>query len=169
MPSGLKNAPTIFSRIVIATFRDYIHKFLEVYMDDWIMYSLLKKHTSLLRVMFERCRQLQISLNLNKCIFAVPFGTMLGHIVFKDGVYVDLAKIAIIVHMEPPRNINQLRETIGHRGYYRRFIKSFATIIALMERVLKKMEEFIWTTDCQAALEKLKERLVSAPILVYPD
>ena len=30
MPSGLKNAPVIFSRIVILAFKDFIHKFLEV-------------------------------------------------------------------------------------------------------------------------------------------
>ena len=34
MPFGLKNAPAVFSRIAIAAFREYIHKFLEVYMDD---------------------------------------------------------------------------------------------------------------------------------------
>ena len=35
MPFGLKNASPIFSRIVVATFKDFIHKFLEVYFDDW--------------------------------------------------------------------------------------------------------------------------------------
>lgn len=54
-------------------------------MGDCTVYSLLKKHTSLLRVMFEIYRHFQISLNLKKCIFAVPFGTLLGHIVCKDG------------------------------------------------------------------------------------
>jgi hypothetical protein len=46
MPFGMKNAPAIFSRIIIVSFRDFIHKFLEVYMDDWTMYSLLKEHIS---------------------------------------------------------------------------------------------------------------------------
>jgi len=169
MPFGLKNAPVVFSRIVIVAFRDYIHKFLEVYMDDWTVYNLLKKHTSLLRVMFEICRQLQISLNLKKCIFTVPFGTLIGHIVFKDGVCVDPAKITSIIHMEPPLNIKQLRATLGYTGYYKRFIRNYATITAPMERLLKKTEEFIWTTNCQAVLDKQKERLVSAPILVYLD
>jgi hypothetical protein len=41
---GLKNAPTIFSRVVIAAFKEFIHHFLEVYLDDWIVYSLLKHH-----------------------------------------------------------------------------------------------------------------------------
>lgn len=38
-----------------------------------------------------------------------------------------------------------------------------------MEKLLKRTEEFIWTEDCQTALNKLKERLVSAHILVYID
>jgi hypothetical protein len=34
IPFGLKNAPIVFSRIVIASFREFIHRFIEVYMDD---------------------------------------------------------------------------------------------------------------------------------------
>ena len=44
MPFGLKNAPTIFSRVVIASFKEFIHQFLEVYLDDWTIYILLKDH-----------------------------------------------------------------------------------------------------------------------------
>jgi len=144
MPFRLKNAPTVFSRIVIAAFRDYIHKFLEVYMDDWTMYSLLNKHTNLLRVIFERCRKLQIYLNIKKCIFTVPFGTLLGHIICKDEVCVDLAKVVAIIHMEPPCNIKQVRSTLGHMGYYQQFIKNYISTIAPLEKLLNKMEEFIW-------------------------
>jgi hypothetical protein len=48
MPFGLKNTPTVFSRIVIVTFHDFIHKFLEVYMDEWTIYILLKEHIAML-------------------------------------------------------------------------------------------------------------------------
>ena len=40
MPFGLKNAPAIFSRIVVSTFKDFIHKCLEVYFDDWTLFGL---------------------------------------------------------------------------------------------------------------------------------
>jgi hypothetical protein len=56
MPFGLKNAPTIFSRVVIDSFKEFIHKFLEVYLDDWTVYSLLNDHVEVLRMMLERCR-----------------------------------------------------------------------------------------------------------------
>jgi hypothetical protein len=102
MPFGLKNAPVVFSRIVIVSFHDFIHKFLEVYMDEWTMYNLLKEHIGLLRLMFDHCRQLQISLNLKKCVFCVPFGNLLGHIVCREGVLVDPAKVVVILNMPPP-------------------------------------------------------------------
>ena len=53
MSFGLNNAPTIFSRVVIATFKEFIHQFLEVYLDEWIVYSLLKNHVEVLRLMLE--------------------------------------------------------------------------------------------------------------------
>jgi hypothetical protein len=86
MPFGLKNAPAIFSRVVVATFKEFIHKFLEVYLDDWTVFSLLKDHIEVLRLMLDRCRQCHISLNLKKCIFCAPFGILLGHVVCKQGI-----------------------------------------------------------------------------------
>jgi hypothetical protein len=53
---GLKNNPTMFSKVVIYVFREYIHKFFEVYSDDWILYSLLKDNIEKLRLMLNRCR-----------------------------------------------------------------------------------------------------------------
>ena len=81
MPFGLKNAPAIFSRVVIIAFKESIHQFPKVYLDDWTIYSLLKNHVEVLQLVLERCRQFQISLNIKKCVFKTPFGRLLGHIV----------------------------------------------------------------------------------------
>jgi hypothetical protein len=62
----LKNAPVVFSRVVVVTFKEFIHKFLEVYLDDWTMFILLKYHIETLCLMLNRCRQYHISLNFNK-------------------------------------------------------------------------------------------------------
>jgi hypothetical protein len=77
----LKNAPTIFPRVVVVAFKDFIHKVLEVYLDDWTVFCLLNDHVEILRLMLEICRQCQISLNIKKCIFSTPFGILLGQIV----------------------------------------------------------------------------------------
>lgn len=98
--------------------------------------------------MFERCRKLHTSLNLKTGIFTVPFGTILGHIVCKDRVCVDLVKVVEIVHMELLRNIKQLKSTLAHSGYYQRFSRNYASITAPLEKLLKRTKEFIWNEDC---------------------
>ena len=56
IPFGLKNALAIFSRIVVAAFKEYIHKFLEVFLDDWTIFGLVKNHVESLRLMLDTCR-----------------------------------------------------------------------------------------------------------------
>lgn len=89
MPFGLKNAPAIFSRVLVVAFKEFIQKFLEVYFDDWTVFGLVKNHFASLRLMLDTCRKYQISLNLKKCIFCVPCGILLGHVVCKQGLMVD--------------------------------------------------------------------------------
>ena len=89
MPFGLMNVLTIFSRIVVATLKEFIHKFLEVYLNDWTMFGLVKKHVAILQLMLDACRRHQIALNLKKCTFLVPFRNLLGHVVCKQGLMVD--------------------------------------------------------------------------------
>ena len=89
-----------------------------VYFDDWTIYSMLKYHCKWLRLMLERCRQIQLSLNIRKCIFLTPIGILLGHIVCKEGIKVDFAKIKIILDLKPPVNPKQVRVLMGHTRYY---------------------------------------------------
>ena len=142
VPFGLKNAPANFSRIVVVSFKDFIHKFVQVYFDDWIVFGIIKDHIESLMMMLECCCQHQISLILKKCIFCAPFRILLGHMVFCNGILVDPAKIVIIFDLPPPTTMKHLRETLVHTGHYRKFIKGYAKVIAPMEKLLKKDVKF---------------------------
>jgi len=80
----------------------------------------------------------QIALNLKKCTFLVAFGNLLGHVACRQGLIVDLEKIAIILGLQAPRNFKKLHTTLGHMGYYQKFIKGYTQITALMEQLLKR-------------------------------
>ena len=169
MPFGLKNEPTIFSRIVVSAFKDFIHKFLEVYFDDWTVFGLVRDHIESLRMMLGHYRQYQIALNSKKCIFCSTFGVLLGHVVCCDSILVDPAKVVIILDLPPPTSVTQLRSVMGHTGYYKKFIRGYAAITTPMEKLLKKDAKFQWTTECQESLDKLKTAMATTPILVFPD
>jgi hypothetical protein len=169
IPFGLKNAPTIFSRVVVEAFKEFLHKFLEAYFDDYNFFSSLKNHIECLRLMLDKCRQCQISLKLKKFIFFSPFGVLLGHVVCKQGLLVDPSKISIIVDFPPPTLVKQLCTTLGHTGYYRKFIKGYAQITTLMEKLLRKYCQFGWTEKHQQSFDTLKQKMVIATILVFLD
>ena len=120
-------------------------------MDDWTIYGLVKYHLENLRLMLEWCRQHQIALNSKKCIFCAPFGILLGHIVCKEGLLVDPMKIALILSLPLSTNVNMLCATMGHMGYYHKFIRGYTTINAPLEKLLKKDIAFEWTPECQGS------------------
>jgi hypothetical protein len=101
----LNNAPVIISKVVVDAFKEFLHKFLEAYFDYWIVFSLLKNHIECLRLMLDKCRQCQITLNLKKCIFFSPFGVLLGHIACKQGLLVDPSKLSIVVDLPRPNSV----------------------------------------------------------------
>jgi len=89
--------------------------------------------------------------------------------VCKQGRLVDPAKFFVIVNLPPPKSVFQLKSTLGHRGYYRKFIMGYAQIIVPMENLLKKNNKCQWNDECQKSLDILKEKMVIASILVFPD
>jgi hypothetical protein len=83
-------------------------------MDYWIVYIMSKDHVGILQLMFDRCCELHISLNLIKCIFCVPHGNLLGHIVCREGVLLDPAKVAVILNIPRLTSAKLLHSTLGH-------------------------------------------------------
>jgi len=90
------------------------------------MFKLVKHHVESLRWMLDTCRMYQIMLNLKKILFCVPLGFLLGHVVCREGLMVDPVKMMVIINLEAPRSMQQLLTTLGHTGYYKKFIKSYA-------------------------------------------
>ena len=68
--------------------------------------------------------------------------------VYKQGLMVDPTNIAMIVNLEAPSNIKQLRTTLGHTRYYRKFVKAYAQITVPMEKLLEKDKTFCLDEEC---------------------
>ena len=62
-----------------------------------------------------------------------------------------------------------IQSFLGHAGFYRRFIKDFSKIAKPLSNLLVQGAPFEFDDQCTQAFLFLKEKLVSAPIIVVPD
>lgn len=169
MPFGLCNAPATFQRVMMAAFQEFLHKFIEVYLDDFCVFGKKIDHLDYLQQCFDKCREFGISLNPEKCIFGASSGILLGHVISQQGLATDPAKVEKIASLPSPTSLRQLRGFLGHVGYYRRFIEQFAKKASPLHKLLRHDAQFIWTPECEAAFLELKKCLIHAPILIPPD
>ncbi|KAL0295929.1 UNVERIFIED_CONTAM: Retrovirus-related Pol polyprotein from transposon [Sesamum radiatum] len=93
----------------------------------------------------------------------------LGHVVSKEGVQPDPAKVKAIMEWEPPKNVLEVRSFLGLASYYRRCVKDFSVVAKPLTNFLKKNAPFNWNEKCAQSFEELKKRLTSAPILTLPS
>jgi hypothetical protein len=99
----------------------------------------------------------------------VKKGIVLGHIISKNGIEVDKAKVDLISNLPPPRTMKEIRSFLGHVGFYRRFIKDFSKIARPLCSLLAKDAPFVFDDDCRQAFETLKKTLTSTPIIQPPN
>ena len=79
------------------------------------------------------------------------------------------SKTHAIQHMQPPTAPKQVWAFLGLVGYYRKFIKGFARITKPLTILTRQQVKFEWTPTHHTAFLNLKEAIIQAPILCYPD
>lgn len=80
MSFGLCNAPATFQRCMTSIFVDMLENHMEVFMDDFSVFgSSFHKCLTNLSLVLERCQQINLILNWEKCHFMVREGIVLGH------------------------------------------------------------------------------------------
>jgi len=94
MPLGLKNAPAIFQRLMNAVLAGIQGIRCLVYLDDIVICgSSLQEHNKRLTEVLQRLCKHNLKLQVEKCEFLRKKVTYLGHIISKNGISPDLAKL----------------------------------------------------------------------------
>ena len=168
LPFGMKNAPATFQRLmnnITAGLANVV-----TYIDDVVVYSSSwKDHVVHINQLFERLGAAGLVVNLPKCEFGKGQVTYLGHLVGRGSVRPRQAKVQAIVDLPTPTTKRQLMRLLGMSGFYRRFVPNFADVVAPLTNLLKKNVKFVWTPECQSAVEKVKVILSCEPVLKAPD
>jgi hypothetical protein len=146
VPFGLLNTLAVFMCLMNGVFRDYLDKFVIVFLDDILVYSKLEEeHEQHLRMVLQVLREHQLYAKLRKCSFYQEQIHYLGHIISKDGITVDPKKIEAIREWSTPKNVTEFRSFMGLLGYYRRFIVGFSRISHPITFLQRKEKKFQWT------------------------
>ena len=93
----------------------------------------------------------------------------MDHILSTTGIHPLPSKTHAIQNMNPPTTPKQVRAFLGLVGYYRKFIRGFEKIAKLLTLLTRQQVKFEWTPQHQEAFIHLKDAIVQAPILHYPN
>ena len=95
--------------------------------------------------------------------------TFLGHIISRERLAVDPAKIEVVVSWKRPSSVTEIRSFLGLAGIYRRFVQGFPSIAAPLTKLTRKSVPFVWTEQYENSFQELKKSLTTAPILTLPS
>jgi len=172
LPMGLCNSPGVFMALMNDTFREYLDKFVLVFLDDIIVYSdTLEDHERHLRLALQRLRQQRLYAKLSKSELCQTEVEFLGHHVGRAGLRVMEDKIEAVRDWPVPATLRELRAFLGLAGYYRRFVKGFSEIALPLTELTRNVthQRLQWGTKQQLAFVELKQALQSTPVLALPD
>ena len=148
MPFGLTNAPAAFMDLMNRVFKEFLDKFVIVFIDDILVYSKShEEHKEHLRVVLRILKEKKLYAKFKKCEFWLEQVTFLGHVVSKDGILVDPGKVEAVSNWPRPTTVSEVRSFLGLAGYYRRFVEGFSKIATPLTMLTRKNAKFQWS-DC---------------------
>jgi hypothetical protein len=143
MTFGLKNADATYQRAIQACFKRQLNKNVKAYVDDVV---------ADLEDTFASLREYCWKLNLNKCIFSVQSGKLLGFIISHRGIEANPEKISTITSMKAPTCIKDMQKLTGCMASLKRFISMLGERGLPFFKLLKHQEKFVWTPEADQAL-----------------
>lgn len=173
MPFGLCNAAQTLQALMDSVLGPELDPFVFVYLDDVIVATpSFDKHLEILQTVFNRLKEANLTINIDKCVFCLPSLKYLGFVVDCQGLRTDPDKVKAMLEYPPPTTATEVKRFIGMCSWYRRFVKDHSTITAPLNALLKnkrKSQKINWNEDAEKAFNQIKQAMVSAPILTAPD
>ena len=143
---------------------------MSVYVDDVLVFSSsFQDHVEHVSQVFNALQNAGLKLKPSKCRLFRKEVEYLGYLLTPDGLLPTVSQTEAVANFPVPTSLHEVRQFIGLVSYYRRFIEGFATIAQPPHLLTRKGVKFVWNPDCQNAFQSLKDKLVSHPVLRYPN
>jgi hypothetical protein len=172
MPFGLCNAPATFSRMMNDILRDFLHKFVTVYLDDVGIYNrTLEEHLEHLSFVLHRFKEEGLKVRLKKCFFGRHEMECLSYTVSAGKISVSTKKVEAVADWPLLVTHKEVCSFVQFCNFYAKFIHHFSDLTAPLTDLLRKSQpqNVTMTPPCLEAFETLKLRLISAPCLILAE
>ena len=169
MPFGLCNAPATFQRLMNFVLKDFSFDHIMAYLDDiLVMNETFEDHLAEVDRVLSCLSKHGLKIKPKKCQLFRNEVKFLGHMISPTGLAPIQDHIQAILDYPIPTTVKQVHRFLGMINFYRRFIPNCSVISKPLSQVLKG-KKLVWTSECQESFEKLRNCLVTPPILSYPD
>jgi hypothetical protein len=143
MSFGLTNVPSTFMRLMNEVLKDFIGKFVIIYLDDILVFSkTIAEHLKHLAIVMQRLQQEKLLINMKKSSFMKTKLIYLGFVISTNDLRMDPDKVEVIKNWPSPKNIFEVRSFQELASFYRKFIRNFSGISATMMDIVKKWHKY---------------------------
>ena len=144
--------------------------FTMAYIYDIIIFSKNKaQHLRHIEIIFQKLKEASLKLKESKCDFFKKEIYYLGHLISYKKIYPLPEKMDTIHNMPKPKNAKEIKQFLGLCGYHRKFVPCFVDISRPLAKLTEHNIKWNWCTKCDLSFQLMKDSLISAPILKYPD
>ena len=139
-------------------------------MDDVLVYGKdQEKHDKRFEAVLQRIKSAGVTLNPEKYEFSKDQLRFLGHIIDKDGVRADPAKVQAILDLPPPSNVSQMRQLVGMINQLAKFAPNCAHVIRPLTELLSSKQVWRWGPSQEEAFTAIKKTLTEPTVLALYD
>jgi len=168
---GLTNSPATFQAMINDLFRDLINQGdMATFIDNILVATDMEEgHNELVEEILRRLEENDLFVKPEKCKWKVREVEFLGVVIGPKGVEIQKEKVERVLNWPAPRNVKEVQKFLGLANYYRRFIKNFARIAALLHMLVRKEQKWKWEKEQEEVFEELKMVFTTEPVLAIPD